>query len=94
MADFIDISETINAVGLTTDAINFNPTKYVDAQGNELVAVVRCKDCFWFTPYTHTSRPIGECNCDITVRSAYNEVPILEVPLDGYCSRGKRREDE
>ena len=45
MADFIDIQETINAVGLTTDAINFNPTKYVDAQGNELVPVVRCRDC-------------------------------------------------
>lgn len=47
MADFIDRQATMNVVGLTTDAIKINPieTKYVDAQGNELVAVVRCKDC-------------------------------------------------
>ena len=54
MADFIDRQATINAVGLTTDAINFNPTKYVNAQGNELVAVVRCKDCVYQTECAFT----------------------------------------
>lgn len=48
MADFIDRQATVNAIGLTT-AIKIDPikTKYVDAQGNELVAVVRCRDCKW-----------------------------------------------
>ncbi len=89
----------ISADALLREAMKDGAYGYVDAEQIEnaptvdAVEVVRCKDCFWFIPYTHTNRPIGACDCDITIRSAYNEVPILEVPLDGYCSRGKRRED-
>ena len=81
--DFIDGQETINAVGLTTEAIKINPieTKYVDAQGNELVAVVRCKD------YRHA----GECHKSVQyTHNEPNTVTIGYSPID-WCSRGKRR---
>lgn len=78
MADFIDKQATMNAVGLTTDAINFNPTKYVDAQGNELVAVVHCKDCKF---YWKNSRNVDGVVCLATPRD------------DAFCSEGERRED-
>lgn len=83
MADFIDRQATMNAVGLTTDTIKINPI-YVDAQGNELVAVVRCKDCCY----------AGECHKSVQyARNEPNTVTIGYSPIE-WCSKGERREDE
>lgn len=83
MADLIDRQATMIVVGLTTDAINFNP-KYVDAQGNELVAVVRCKDC---KHNYHNMIPSGEAEHECT--------KCIELPItaDFYCAWGEREED-
>lgn len=83
MADFIDKQATINVAGLTTDAINFNPTKYVDAQGNELVAVVRCKNCkhYYADPWGY-----GNCVFEGGVSRRTKETD--------FCSWGERKEDE
>lgn len=86
MADFIDRQATINAIGLTTDAIKINPveTKYVDAQGNELVAVVRCKDCTRYVPFKDID---GVC-------LAHNKGALIIMSQNGYCNLGVSREDE
>lgn len=81
MADFIDRRETMNAIGLTTDAIKINP-KYVDAQGNELVAVVRCKDCWIFHQDETWNPKAGLCG--------WFDKP---VGVNDFCSNGERRED-
>lgn len=79
VADFIDRQATINAVGLTTDAIKIDPI-YVDAQGNELVAVVRCKDC----------RHAGGCHKSVQyTHNEPNTVTIGYSPIE-WCSRGER----
>ena len=82
MLDFIDRQATMNVVGLTTDAIKINPieTKYVDAQGNELVAVVRCKDCIYDGDHGD-----GEMACAMMIL-------YPNKPTD-YCSLGERKED-
>lgn len=82
MLDFIDRQATMNVVGLTTDAIKINPieTKYVDAQGNELVAVVRCKDCIYYGDHGD-----GEMACAMMIL-------YPNKPTD-YCSLGERKED-
>lgn len=86
MTDFVDRQATMNAVGLTTDAINFNPTKYVDAQGNELVAVVRCKDCRF---YLQSNEKCGL----IDTRLHFYETDKAWT-ADCFCSWGERREEE
>ena len=86
MADFIDRHATINAVGMTTDAVNFNQ-KYVDAQGNELVAVVRCKDCKYLD-IANNALVYACC-------SKHNHIFYLweEDTRKHFCSWAERRED-
>lgn len=81
MVDFIDRQATMNVVGLTSDAINFNPTKYIDAQGNELVAVVRCKDCKWYYILN------GHNHCDLL------DIEARDIRPDWFCADGERKED-
>ena len=83
MPDFIDRHAAMNVVGLTTDAIKIDPieTKYVDAQGNELVAVVRCKDCKWGTPHPEGDEYTKCFKLCTTFFSGH------------YCAWGERRED-
>lgn len=77
MADFIDRKAAMNVVGLTTDAINFNP-KYVDAQGNELVAVVRCKDCKYMTEHYDIDGNVP-CLCDMDIGSGWVRQETLGI---------------
>lgn len=81
MADFIDRKAAMNVVGLTTDAINFNP-KYVDAQGNELVAVVRCKDCKYMTEHYDIDGNVPYWTC-----SEWDS----GTDYDGYCHYGEKK---
>ena len=83
MADFIDRQATMNAVGLTTDAINIDPTKYVDAQGNELVAVVRCKDCSHYDEPEWTCL-LHEANMKPTDFCSYGEINGVDRERDNH----------
>lgn len=66
------------------ETIKINPvgieTKIVDAQGNELVSVVRCKDCKYYEEYEE-----GKYWCWVGILGAAK-------PTD-FCSYGKGKED-
>lgn len=65
--------------GKKMETIKINPieTKYVDAQGNELVAVVRCKDCIHY--WKNYPTEVAVC--------------LASPRDDAYCSEGERRKD-
>lgn len=56
------------------------------APEKDVVKVVRCKDCVWFTPYAKGCEHLGKdgtCNALLMV--------TLDVCEDDYCSYGSKK---
>lgn len=52
---------------------------------NEVVPVVRCKDCKWYTPYRSINgKEMDEGECE-----GYNPC----VPANHFCSKGERKDE-
>jgi hypothetical protein len=58
-------------------------TRYLDSAGNELIPVVRCKDCI------HS----GQCTKEIVMRMRVGSYTYCPMGSDGFCSWGERKED-
>lgn len=92
--------EQREAIDIATDDIEF-----VDLMPNDMVAVVRCKDCKWYTPDTDwgfdeatgkrdhskiVTKPYGECHGQ---DFDFTEDGFLRAGENDFCSCGERRED-
>ena len=53
-------------------------------QINSMPEIVRCRDCFWAKPDQSDHDYRGEYRCNMW---------IADVSADGYCWRGRRKED-
>lgn len=60
--------------------------KYEPVEIRELVEVVRCKDCVFFDPSDALSTAFPDLR-----RCGWLKIAMTE---EGYCSYGRRREDE
>ena len=81
MAEYIERDAAINAVRHAW-AKDLEPTQYIeDIPAADVVPVVRCRDCKYFTE----GMSIGMCKRD-------SLKPIMPMPYDNYCGFGERKD--
>lgn len=88
MAKYVDVDAMLKRVcmdcGCIGDECNtceIGPLLSSVAQEEDVVKVVRCKDCVWFTPYANACEHFG----------ADGTCFLMDACEDSYCSYGSKK---